>query len=60
MKHGDGIYKHANRTMIEGSFYDNEPDETCTVTRSDGKAKKELFCSLLKQRIKVKTFVYGQ
>ena len=26
MKHGDGIYKHANRTMIEGSFYDNEPD----------------------------------
>ena len=40
---GHGIYKHANGTNIEGSFCLDWPIDTCTVTRSDGKAKKVDF-----------------
>ena len=40
---GKGIYRHANGTKIEGEFFWDEPFMTCTVTRSDGNAKKVDF-----------------
>ena len=42
-KDGKGTYKHPNGTQIEGEFYEDWPDRTCTVTRSDGKAKMVYF-----------------
>ena len=42
-KEGQGIYTHVDGTTIEGKFYDNEPDEICTVKRSDGTTKKVGF-----------------
>ena len=42
-KSGQGIYKKANGTKIDGEFIANEPKGTCTVTRSDRKTKQVYF-----------------